>query len=93
MALEFDGRVKYGGPDAQDALFREKRRGDAIEEAGTRLLRVTAADLPRPDDLLRRLCRVLPASATSSLRPRRALGVLRAGTLFEVEPPGRGRGL
>jgi hypothetical protein len=47
---EFDGRVKYGrllrpGQSAGDAVFDEKRREDAIRDAGWQVARWTWADL------------------------------------------------
>jgi len=47
---EFDGRVKYGrllrpGQDPGDAVFEEKRREDAIRDAGWGVVRWTWADL------------------------------------------------
>ena len=61
---EYDGVAKYTARgDAADAVLREKRRQEAIEEAGTAVLRVVAEDCRRPDPLLRRLRRVLPATA------------------------------
>lgn len=47
---EFDGRVKYGrllrpGQSAGDAVFEEKRREDAIRDAGWQVTRWTWADL------------------------------------------------
>lgn len=57
LVLEFDGRVKYdgtygGGPAA---LWAEKRRQDALTEAGWYVLRVTWAELRRPEQLARRI--------------------------------------
>lgn len=47
---EFDGRVKYGrllrpGTSAGDAVFEEKRREDAIRDAGWQVTRWTWSDL------------------------------------------------
>lgn len=48
---EFDGRIKYGrllrpGEEPGDAVFREKRREDALREAtGFRVVRIVWADL------------------------------------------------
>lgn len=47
---EFDGRVKYGrllrpGQSAGDAVFEEKRREDAIRDAGWQVARWTWSDL------------------------------------------------
>jgi hypothetical protein len=59
---EFDGRIKYGrllrpGQDAGDAVFREKRREDAIRDEGWGVLRWTWADLHRPDRFASRVRR------------------------------------
>ncbi|GAB3083750.1 hypothetical protein GCM10027054_02430 [Isoptericola nanjingensis] len=47
VALEVDGAVKYDGRagDPQQVLLAEKRRHDALVEAGWTILRVTFADL------------------------------------------------
>lgn len=51
---EFDGRIKYGrllkpGETAQEAVYREKLREDALREiTGYGLIRLTWADLARP---------------------------------------------
>ena len=48
VGVEFDGLVKYSGAFGRtgtDAVFAEKRRQDALEAAGWRLLRVTWEDL------------------------------------------------
>ena len=61
---EYDGVAKYTARgDAADAVLREKRRQEAIEETGTAVLRVVAEDCRTPQLLLRRLRRVLPATA------------------------------
>jgi hypothetical protein len=59
---EFDGRIKYGrllqpGQDAGDAVFREKRREDAIRDEGWGVIRWTWADLQRPDRFAARVRR------------------------------------
>jgi len=51
VAIEYDGRTKYVG----DAWFKEKRRHDAITEAGWRVIRVTAEDLRDPPRLVARI--------------------------------------
>jgi hypothetical protein len=65
--LEFDGQVKYrSGSFTSDyqgdqALFNEKRRGDAIAEAlGHPLIRVTAKD--KPSSIVERVEKRFPAS-------------------------------
>jgi len=69
LALEYDGRTKYTDPEV---LVREKRRHDAMVEAGWTVLRVTKEDLPGPT-LTRRVLRALPAHSHPPLTPRRAL--------------------
>ena len=58
VVLEYDGRSKYVD---RDTLVREKRRHDAIVEAGFQVLRITKEDLPHPRALLPRLLPLLPA--------------------------------
>lgn len=52
VAIEFDGFVKYSGADgrtAPEVVFAEKRRQDALVELGWVIVRVTWADLRRPE--------------------------------------------
>lgn len=69
LLLEYDGRPKYAdqGPEA---LIREKRRHDAIVEAGFRLLRVTKEDLRHPDELIRRVLAHAPRGFGPGKCPR-----------------------
>ncbi|HYO39065.1 MAG TPA: type IV toxin-antitoxin system AbiEi family antitoxin domain-containing protein [Nocardioidaceae bacterium] len=66
---EFDGKVKYGrylrpGETPGDAVFREKRREDAIcEQLGWRMIRFVWADLHRPADTAARIGRMLRLAA------------------------------
>lgn len=62
VLLEFDGKVKYsdGGPDA---LFREKKREDRIRAMGYVIVRVTWADLFRPERILRAVADALATAA------------------------------
>lgn len=64
VGIEFDGLVKYSGRygSATQVVFEEKRRQDAIEEEGWRLLRVTWADLRDPVALSDRVARALRRS-------------------------------
>jgi len=48
VIVEFDGRVKYEGADGRDALFREKRREDALRSLGYQVVRLTWRDLSDP---------------------------------------------
>ena len=59
---DFDGRIKYGrllrpGQDAGDVVFGEKRREDAIHDAGWEVVRWTWADLAAPSGLADRVRR------------------------------------
>jgi hypothetical protein len=59
---EFDGRVKYGrllrpGQEAGDVVFEEKRREDAMRDAGWEVVRWTWRDLATPDALGERVRR------------------------------------
>ncbi len=69
FAAEYDGVEKYGGGTTA-VLIAEKRRQDAIEEAGWRVVRLTAGDVRDPVALARRLRPRLPGGV---LRPRRLL--------------------
>ena len=66
VLLEYDGRVKYLGVDD---LVREKRREDALREAGYLVLRVTSEDLRGPATLASRVLRVLPRGIELTRRP------------------------
>ena len=48
LIVEFDGRIKYEGADGRDALFREKRREDALRSLGYQVVRLTWRDLHDP---------------------------------------------
>jgi very-short-patch-repair endonuclease len=65
VLLEYDGGVKYA-VDARGAFMQEKRRHDAIQEAGWRVLRVVKGDL-RGSTLTRRVLAAAPPSARSAL--------------------------
>jgi very-short-patch-repair endonuclease len=66
VLIEYDGRPKYR---SVDDLIREKRRHDALLEAGWRVLRVTKEDLRSPAALLDRVERTLPAGVIRTPRP------------------------
>lgn len=68
LLIEYDGRSKYEGGEI-DAFMREKRRADALAEAGYRLLRVTKEDLRTPEMLVARAMRMLPAQVPYLPRP------------------------
>ncbi len=60
VGIEFDGSVKYSGGEYGDPrarLLAEKRRHDALTEAGWVIVRVTWDDLADPDRLIDRLRR------------------------------------
>ncbi|MCB7136935.1 hypothetical protein [Cellulosimicrobium marinum] len=83
LLLEFDGLVKYrtdrGGvapaSDPGSVLVAEKRRQEAIERLGFRVLRCTAYD--DPSDVARRVLRRVPPEVMAGLRVDRALPPLR----------------
>ncbi|QCB94820.1 hypothetical protein [Cellulomonas shaoxiangyii] len=62
VLVEYDGAEKYGADGAQAvaALRKERRRQLAVEEAGWRVVRVTAADRRDPPALVARLRAALP---------------------------------
>ena len=72
LGAEFDGMGKYAD-SPRAVVLAEKRRQEAIEEAGWRLLRLTFADVRSPQALAQRLLRALGERAPS-LTPRRHLG-------------------
>ncbi len=67
VGLEFDGRLKYRGTtdEVESALYEEKRRHDALVEAGWILLRVSWEDLDNLDGLV---ARVLAARGRAAAR-------------------------
>ena len=75
LLAEYDGRGKYtAGGSTTAAVLAEKRRQDAIEEAGYRVLRITSDDLRSPAGLVDRVIRAAPATAIRlPLRPRGVL--------------------
>lgn len=56
LIVEFDGKVKYTGPDA---LWREKKREDLLRRMGYLVVRVTWSDLDRPGKIAARIRRTL----------------------------------
>lgn len=72
LLLEYDGRQKYGDGDAvADALLAERRRQEALEEEGWRVVRVLKEDLRSAHDLVTRVMRLVPGSV--HLEPRDVL--------------------
>lgn len=69
ILIEYDGRPKYTDPEA---VIREKRRHDALLEAGWRVLRFTREDLRMPEILVARVRRLLPVDAPLTRRPHLA---------------------
>jgi hypothetical protein len=70
IGIEFDGAVKYSGGrygEPGERLFAEKRRQDALVEAGWTIVRITWADLSDPARLVARL---RSARERARMRPR-----------------------
>ena len=55
VVVEFDGAMKYAGAEGQEALVAEKRREDRLRELGYAVIRLTWADLRRPQEIRRRV--------------------------------------
>ncbi|WP_456787686.1 hypothetical protein [Cellulomonas sp. P5_C5] len=72
VVIEYDGRTKYRS-GANEQLVREKRRHDAIVEAGWHVIRVTRDDFRQRGSLAARVTPFLPPSLIATLRPRPAL--------------------
>ncbi|GMA25257.1 hypothetical protein GCM10025864_30160 [Luteimicrobium album] len=71
VGIEFDGAIKYSGGGYGDPgrrLFEEKRRHDALVEAGWILIRVTWADLAHPERLVARVRAALAAARRRTFR-------------------------
>ena len=61
LLCEYDGVTKYGSNGtASEAVIQEKRRQDAIEEEGWRVMRVVRQDLRSGPALLARVRRLMP---------------------------------
>lgn len=76
LLVEFDGFVKYAelaGGDPARVLFEEKRRQEAMEEEGWRVLRVTRADLREEEQVATRVRRLLPRDGATRHVPRPGL--------------------
>lgn len=63
LLIEYDGRAKYDDAPTE-VMMAEKRREDALLDAGWRLLRLTVEDLRDLDRLVRRVRRLLPGPLT-----------------------------
>jgi hypothetical protein len=74
VLVEFDGAVKYRTgvlrPDHDGAaeLWREKRRFDAVREAGAHPVRLTASDARDPDAAVARVAARFPAGVRRAMR-------------------------
>jgi very-short-patch-repair endonuclease len=55
IVVEFDGLMKYEGAEGRTALAAEKRREDRLRAAGYQVIRLTWADLDRPERVARLL--------------------------------------
>jgi very-short-patch-repair endonuclease len=68
VGVEFDGRAKYGTAlhDVHAAVTAERRRQEALEEQGWRILRVDWSDLAHPADVAARVRRTLHQAHRSS---------------------------
>jgi very-short-patch-repair endonuclease len=77
VGIEVDGLEKYSGRygDPQQILVDEKRRHDALVEAGWLLLRVTVEDLRHPDRLLARIVRALRSRGWTGTPSRRGSAI------------------
>ena len=74
LLAEYDGRAKYeASGTSSTVVIKEKRRQDAIEETGRRVLRITKEDVERPEHLVARVLRLAPSGVAARLRPRAAL--------------------
>jgi len=89
LLAEYDGRAKYEAKgSAAAAVIEEKRRQDAIEETGNRVLRITKEDVVRPERLVARVLRLAPSGSSTRLRPRAALTACapRSANSREIAP-------
>lgn len=75
LAIEFDGKMKYDGENA-DVLYGEKKRQDALHRAGWDVMRVRSEELRRPEQIVANLLQRLPHDHKLRLRPCRWLGSL-----------------
>ena len=75
LAIEFDGKMKYDGENA-DVLYGEKKRQDALHRAGWDVMRVRSEELRRPEQIVANLLQRPPHDHKLRLRPCRWLGSL-----------------
>jgi hypothetical protein len=73
VAGEFDGKVKYGrllkpGESAGDAVFREKRREDAVRDLGWQMVRWTWDEIGSPHVVTDRWERAIRRAAHGARR-------------------------
>lgn len=71
---EYDGEAKYDGI-ADEKFFRQKRRDDAIAEAGARIRHFTRRDLRTPEVMVGRMLDAFPRGAAIPAVPRPYLHV------------------
>lgn len=73
--VEFDGRVKYRGegPDASATVVAEKLREDRLRELGYQVVRLTWADLERPERTAQRLRAAFARARATRTGPARGL--------------------
>lgn len=73
LLIEFDGLIKYtdlSGGDPGRVVFEEKRRHDALVEAGWKILRLTREDFRDAAALHRRLVALVPPADRHGLTPQ-----------------------
>ncbi|WP_172192690.1 endonuclease domain-containing protein [Actinomyces faecalis] len=73
LAIEFDGRGKYTGPDT---VYEEKKRQDALIRQGWDIMRVRTEDLRDPQRIVEEVMRRVPRGHYLALRPRPWLGTI-----------------
>ena len=64
VVVEFDGLSKYAAADGREALAREKTREDRLRAAGYEVVRLTWADLDRPEKVARMIREARSRAAT-----------------------------
>lgn len=68
VLVEYDGLGKYVS-DGPAVLLAERRRQEAIEDAGWRVVRLTSRDVSEPEGLIARVRRAAPEGAIGRLAP------------------------